>query len=391
MTSLEPDETERVVAAAGRVAANSAWYARRLAISGFNVEPTFDRIPILTETDLAAGYYGSDEQDGGSTFATSGTTSGSGRRVAWPAVDHRRYVGQRASLFHSLLGDTCRTACADLGTGHAQASALEIFERLGLEAYEIDVSEPIDRHVTVLRSRRPDLLYTMPVILERIVGAGGPGYVPRWIVVLGDMAPRSWRRAMERRLGMRPGRIVDVFGSIEVGAIAYSDDEHGRYLFHEHILPEAAAPGRPRPDGGQLLVLTSTERCAFPAVRYAAGDLVSGLRPVVVAGRRRWAFDSHLGREGTMVKHGEALSLPVMTERIAAVAPGVAWSVRRDGLEAVIEIDERAYTPALADAVRHAVREAHPAVDAMIVSGLVGDLRVEPRVFAVGSAKRWIR
>jgi hypothetical protein len=92
-----------------------------------------------------------------------------------------------------------------------------------------------------------------------------------------------------------------------------------------------------------------------------------------------------------MIKHGEALSLPLMTERIAAVAPGVAWSVRREGLEAVIEIDARAYSPALAQAVRRAVREAHPAVDAMIVSGLIGDLRVEPRAFATGSAKRSIR
>ena len=393
VSRLSEGEMDRVVAAADRAAAHSAWYRQRLDAGGFSERPTFERVPILTEDELAAGYYVADD-DGeghGAVFRTSGTTSGARRAVAWPALDHERYVIARAELFRTLLGDSCASGCADLGTGHAQASALEIFADLGLEAFEIDVSTPIDGHVAALRAWQPDVLYTMPVILERIVGAGGPGYVPRWIVVLGDMAPRAWRRAMERRLGMDEGRIVDVFGSIEVGAIAYSDDEHGRYLFHEHIIPEPMPAPRSRSAGAQLLVLTSIERDGFPAVRYAAGDIVSGLRPVVVGGRRRWAFDAHLGREGTMVKHGEALSLTVMTERIAAVAPGVAWSVRREGLGAVIEIDESVWSPALASAVRRAVREAHPAVDAMIVSGLIVDLRVEPRTFTPANTKRSVR
>ena len=62
-----------------------------------------------------------------------------------------------------------------------------------------------------------------------------------------------------------------------------------------------------------------------------------------------------------------------------------------DEREAVIEIDAHAWSPALAEAVRRAVRDAHPAVDAMIASGLIGDLRVEPRAFVTGSAKRSIR
>ena len=392
---LTSAERDRVVAAARRAAQHSAWYADRLAACGFAESHTFDNVPVLTEADFAAGYYRAPERaadaHGNAAFTTSGTTSGVGRRVDWPLADHQRYVEQRAALFRSLMADSCGTAVADLGTGHAQASAVEIFASLGLEGHEIDVSTPIDGHVRALREWQPDLLYTMPVILERIVGAGGPGYVPRWIVVLGDMAPRPWRTAMAKRLGMAAGRIVDVFGSIEVGAIAYSDDEHERYLFHEHIVPEAIASPTSRSDGGQLLVLTSTERDGFPAVRYVASDIVSGLRPVELDGRRRWAFDAHLGREGTMIKHGEALSLPLMTERIAAVAPGVAWSVRREGLEAIIEIDAQAYSPDLADAVRRAVREAHPEVEVMIASGLIGDLRVEPRAFATAGAKRSIR
>ena len=393
---LDADEQSRVIAAALGAARSSRWYASRLAQAGFGDAPTMDHVPVISEADLRAGYYAADPGDdtdsqSTSLFATSGTTTGSGRRVSWPRGDDVRYVAQRARLFRSWIGASCDSACADLGTGHAQARALEIFRVLGLDGHEIDVRLPVEEHVAILRALQADLLYTVPVILERIVGASGPGYTPKWVVVLGDLAPRPWRRAMERRIGMAKGHIVDVFGSIEVGAIAYSDDEHERYLVHEHIIPEQVAPADPRGDGGQLLVLTSTARDGFPAVRYAAGDIVRNLRPVEAAGRRRWAFDSHLGREGTWIKHGEALSLPVITERIGTVAPGVAWAVRRDGLEVVIEIDEHGYSPAVAAAVRSAVREAHPAVDKMIRSGLVGDIGVEARALPDGTSKRPIR
>ena len=390
--ALTDEEKARVVVAAEHAAQHSPWYATHLAAADFTEAPTFEHVPVLTEADLAQGYYDSDDSHGDQgTHVTSGTTSGVGRKVSWPPGDHRGYVEQRARLFSSFLDTSCRTACADLGTGHAQASALEIFGALSLQAHEIDVTTPIDGHVAALRRWRPDLLYTMPVILERIVGASGPGYIPKWIVVLGDLAPRSWRRAMEQRLGMVARHIVDVFGSIEVGAIAYSDDAHDRYLFHEHIIPEQIAPAAPRSERGELLVLTSTERDGFPAVRYVAGDMVSGLRSVVVAGQTRWAFDAHLGREGTMIKHGEALSLAVVTGCIAAVAPGVTWSLRRDGYEAVVEIDARSYSPAVASEIGRAVRAAHPAVDAMIGSGLIGDIRVEPRAFPDTRSKRVIR
>ena len=269
------------------------------------------------------------------------------------------------------------TACADLGTGHAAASALEIFERAGLDGTELEVSRPIDEHVDFLRSTRPDLLYTMPMILERIVAAGGPGYVPTVIVVVGDLAPPEWRDAMAARLDMDSGQIHDVLGSIEVGAIAYSDEDSGGYRFHEHILPEIIPAPRAEQPGAGLLVITSLERDGFPAVRYAAGDIVDGLRLFELDGVRRWGYRRHLGREGNELKHGEMLGLDAIGIAIATSAPGVAWGIRRRGLEVVIELDEGAYSDELADVVRAAVRASHPATDQMIASGLVGDIGVE--------------
>jgi len=382
---LDESEEARIVDAATRAAGRFQWYAAMLDAAGGP--------PILREDALATTYYAptADEALPDETvYLTSGTSSGARKRVRWTTLDHQRYVGHRAQLFRSFLGDSCRTAAADLGTGHAAASGLEIFEQLGLSGGQIDVAWPIERHIELLRAGRQDLLYTMPMILERLVAAGGLGYVPHWVVVLGDVAPPAWRAAMEARLGMKPGRIVDVFGSIETGAIAYSDGSAGGYQFHEHILPEVTEPTEPRTDDAKLLVLTSLERDGFPVLRYASGDLVSGLRAVTVDGRRRWAFDQHLGREGAEIKHGEMLSMYTMADAIGTAAPGVAWSVRRVGMEVVIELDERGYSTEIADAVRRAVRNAHPPVDRMIRSGLVGDIAIEPRAFPDGTAKRQI-
>jgi fumarate---(S)-2,3-diaminopropanoate ligase len=351
---LGREEASLVVDAARRAAQRFDWYADLLGGAGHAIE--FERVPLLGEAELATTYYASGTDEGAEmVFLTSGTSTGARKRVRWTKLDHDRYVEQRADLFSVITGGSCRSACADLGTGHAAASAIEIFERMGLESFEIDVGWPVDRHVELLQEHRPDLLYTMPMILDRIIAAGGPGYAPRYVAVLGDLAPAAWRASVARRMGMSADRVIDVFGSIEVGAIAYSDDRAGGCVFHDHIVPELLpAPNAVGADAG-LLALTSLARDGFPAVRYVSGDLVAGLRRRPVGGRLRWTYERHLGRIGDELKHGEMLSLHAVTEAIGEL-PALAWSVRRDGLEVVIEIDASSYSDELAERVRGGTR-----------------------------------
>lgn len=383
---LDAADAEKVVDAARRAAGRFPWYADKLSSAGFWDSPDLAHLPFLHEDDLESTYYADTAaaDDGtGTTYLTSGTATGARKGVSWPSHDDERYLDHRAAVFSRFLGDSCRTACADLGTGHAAGSALELFARLGLPGTEIDITWPLERHIETLSDTKPDLLYTMPMILERIVAAGGPGYVPRRVVVVGDLAPTEWRAAIARRLGMPAENIMDVFGSIELGAIAYSDDDVSGYLFHEHIVPEL--------DGDRLLALTSLQRDGFPAVRYVSGDVVAGLRRYSVRGTQRWGYQRHLGREGGERKHGEMLSVHSIGLALAEVAPGVTWDVRRSGLEVVIEIEEASFAPPLADTIKAAVRAANPDVDQMISSGLIGDIRVEPRAFEQVMTKRGAR
>ena len=367
---LNAEERTLIVEAARRAAVRFPWYEEMLRTSAFFAEPGLERIPLLHESDLVETYYAAERDPPGKLYTTSGTSTGAPKHVGWPTRDHQAYVAHRAAVFAPFLGDSSKTAAADLGTGHAAASALETFSALGLRGIVVDVSWPVERHLEALRDARPDFIYTMPMILERIVATGELGYTPRRIAVLGDLAPAEWRRAMAVRLGMEPRHILDVLGSIEVGAIAYSDDRLGANIFHSHIVPEMTEDG--------ILVLTSLERRGFPAVRFVSGDVVGGLRRIDLSGRSAWGYERHLGRRGDELKHGEMLSLHTIAVVMAETAPGASWDVRRVGHEAVIEIEAAAYSDEVAEKVRAQVRAAHPAVDQMITSGLVGDIGVEP-------------
>src|SRR3954452_20506748 len=158
---------------------------------GFFERRELAAVPILRDDDLERTYYATSVAPDANeqTFFTSGTATGVRKQVRWSARDHERYVRHRAEFFGSLIADDCRTACSDLGTGHAASSATEIFAALALEATDIDVSWPVERHVERLRESQPDILYTMPMILEHVVANGGPGCAPRWVFVLGDLAP----------------------------------------------------------------------------------------------------------------------------------------------------------------------------------------------------------
>jgi phenylacetate-coenzyme A ligase PaaK-like adenylate-forming protein len=384
---LDESEKRRIQTAARRAAARFTWYDRVLDDLPDGASAHGIPVPLLSEDDLATTYYASEGWGRRRTYVTSGTSTGIPKRVWWPEHDHRKYVEQRACLIQSFVGGACESACADLGTGHAADSALEVFARAGLRAAQIDVRLPIAAHVAWLRRDRPDLLFTMPMILERIISEGRLGYVPRRLAVVGDVAPIEWRAAIAERLGMDPIHILDVLGSIEVGAIAYSDIRAGGYVFHRHIIPEVFDDSGAPAQTGQLAV-TSLARTGFPAVRYVSGDIVSGFRRFETEHGPRWGYERHLGRRGNELKHGEMLSVHAIAVALAKAAPGAAWSVRRSGLEVVIEIDRLSYSIATANAVRAEIRNSHPDVDTMIRSGLVGDIQVEPVSFTGATAKR---
>jgi phenylacetate-coenzyme A ligase PaaK-like adenylate-forming protein len=102
----------------------------------------------------------------------------------------------------------------------------------------------------------------MPAILDRISAAPGFHFSPKKVIVLSDLAPEGWRRMVAERLFIRFEDVLDLFGSTEIGAIAYYEAQTGLYHFHEHIIPELQLLPRSCPGGtfnadAGVLVVTS--------------------------------------------------------------------------------------------------------------------------------------
>ncbi|MCZ9340474.1 hypothetical protein NGM37_22200, partial [Streptomyces sp. TRM76130] len=201
-------------------------------------------------------------------------SGGQRKRILYSPADDDAYVAQRRQLFAEFTRSVPpgAVAVADLGTGHAAASARRVFLELGFEAHDIDFTRPVDEHVAKLNAWRPEVFFTMPMILDRLLQARpGLDIRPRKIMVVGDVAPPAWRAHVAERFGLRHEDVLDVFGSIEIGAIAYSCVQTGLYHFHDHILPEVLHPEElthltendrvpSRQEGSGALLLTSFTR-----------------------------------------------------------------------------------------------------------------------------------
>lgn len=294
------------------------WYKR--LIGGEKTSYSLQNLPLMTSEILDTHYYTQFSDPSLAVYRTSGTSTGRRKAIFYSEEDDKNYIDIKTKLFGELLaGSGCTRALADMGTGHAANTALSIFERLGLEKSSIPFDLPIEQHIERLQAFKPELLYTMPSILDHIVyAAGNPrDFGIRKIILVGEIATLGWQRNMSRLFGLDPRDIVDTYGSIEMGTIAYYSHELGRYILADGIFAEGlgteALGGDLRPLGKNesILVLTSTVRKMMPAIRFVTYDVVRDFRPVMIGGVEKQSFASIVKRVGRELKHGEKLACTI--------------------------------------------------------------------------------
>lgn len=392
---------DRLPALVRETCARFPWYAQLLHEGGLDESSPLEALPVIDERCLTEHYYTAshDHWPDAMEYRTSGTSSGRRKRVLYSPEDHRAYLDQRWELFRRFLADVpARTvAVADLGTGHAAASAREILTDLDFDARDIDFRSPIDEHVERLNQWAPTVLFTMPMILDRMLQTDRLAIRPRKLIVVGDVAPPNWRRHVAEQFGIGFDDVLDIVGSIEIGAIAYFCAETGLYHFHGHLLAEALPVSTVYPDSGVelpaesgILLLTSSSRSYFPALRFVTDDVVTGLRTLSWDGRDVTAFERIEGRFGGDLKHGERVSQHDLCAAVNHAFPGAPFEVVGDhGLEIRVVAD--AITSEQVAAVRAHLMDACPDVAQMVESGLVRDIEViaiRPDELSAGNAKR---
>ncbi|MGF9713795.1 CoF synthetase [Paenibacillus sp. JMULE4] len=350
--------------------------------SGIN---RLQELPLMTADIFETYYYHRPHDPSLAVYRTSGTGSGRRKAILYSEEDDTNYIQIKTKLFGELTaGSGCIKALADMGTGHAANTALDIFERLGMEGRSIAFELPIERHIEELQTFQPDLLYTMPSILDHIVYAteNPRAFGIRKIMLVGEIAPPEWQRNMARLFGLDPSDIIDTYGSIEIGTIAYYSHDLGRYilvdgLFAEGIGAQELDEGlEPLGDNEKILVLTSFVRTMLPAIRFVTYDVVRDFRPVMVDGVMKQSFQSIVKRVGRELKHGEKISLYDIEQAVYRHVEDAIIRVKVRNNVLAVQIKSKSEMDSVLPAIREEIRACIPEIGMMIRNRLLDDIEV---------------
>lgn len=356
---------------------------------------SWNGLPLITSAMLEQHYYTDNnpllQRTDCSCYRTSGTSSGRRKMIWYSPRDEEAYLRIKLDVFRTILGGKgYRRALSDMGTGHAEATAVDVFRQLGMEVESVSFRLPIGKHLERLAAFRPEVLYTMPSILERILLASDnpASYGIRHVILVGEIASKGWIQRAAEQLGIGIEQITDTYGSIEIGTIAYYSHPHGRYLFAEGIYAEgfgaeAIDDGlEPLPEAEeQVLVLTSMVREAFPALRYVTYDVVRDLRPIMVDGAPRQSFQSLVKRVGPDLKHGEKISIYDIEDVVFRHMSEASVRVKVAGNALCVHVYSPKASDSTLEGIRHDVENRIPEIGDMIRSGILEGIQVVGGVF----------
>ncbi|GIP38566.1 hypothetical protein J31TS4_18460 [Paenibacillus sp. J31TS4] len=377
---LAPDRLRQKIEDTARI---FPWYAELLRDREVR---TLTDLPLLTPELLERHYYHSPPDDPAlHVYRTSGTSSRKRKQIVYSAEDDQRYLDIKAEVYARFLeGANVQKAFADMGTGHAAGTAAQVFRQIGLEEEGISFQQPIAEHVERLTAFRPQLLYTMPSILDSIVQAAPDpqAFGIRKIILVGEIASREWIQRVAGVFGIRPEDIMDTYGSIELGTIAYFCHELGRYVFVRDMVAEGLRAQEADErleelgDEERILVLTSLARRMFPALRFVTNDVVRGFRTDTVGGRQVQSFHSIVKRVGPELKHGEKISLYDIEEVVYRHVAEAAIRVQVKDNRLTVYIRSRTLNAEAAANIRAEVQSQIPEIGEMIRCGILEEINV---------------
>jgi fumarate---(S)-2,3-diaminopropanoate ligase len=366
-----------------RVRHNFSWYDNLVTDTGYDERANPYQLPYITESILNDNYYESDlsNLENSHVYLTSGTSTGRRKKVIYSLQEHLDYINQRKEIFSKFISSDCQVACCDLGIGHAADSAAEIFKMLGMKHFNIDHRKPIDEHIEMLNIYQPDVILTMPVILTNIISTNQLKFKPKKIIVVGDVASKTWKNNVVDHFCLQKKDLLDIVGSTEVGSIAYECNECGLYHFDNHIIPEVIKSSElyknfKLQNSSNILVLTSTTRNYFPAIRFVTNDLIEGFEIHECCGENKFSFEKILGRIGSELKHGEKISLYDISEAVNKFLPEAKFDVYKDNHSFIIKVCSAHFTFEIAEMIKNFVRELNPDIDKMIKSSLIEDIQI---------------
>lgn len=276
-------------------------------------------LPLMGQELLEKHYYSKLDDSSYSVYMTSGTSNESRKKVYYSKKDDDEYIRIKSEIYKKILSDLNGhiKAFADMGTGHAASTARIVFEQLGCETRSISFELDIKEHIGMLSEFKPDVLYTMPSILDSIIAHTDnvKTFGIKKIILVGEIASKEWIAKIAKNFGILSSQIYDTYGSIEIGTLAYYSHEHSKYILAEGLFAEGLLPEEINDnyeelrENERIIVLTSLVRDTFPALRFVTFDVVRDLQTEIIDGKKVQTFTSIVKRIGNEIKHGEKISI----------------------------------------------------------------------------------
>jgi len=343
------------------------------------------QLPFLTEDLLLKNYYNNCTNKNNNTleYKTSGTTSGSPKKILFSHEDHATYVKQRAYFLHNHFNKKCNNAAFVLGRGHVSDSLCEIFNLLKIDAKRFYHNQHINFIIKNLNKLNPDILYTMPAVLDVLISTKNLKISPKKICIGGDVATAIWKQNVCDFFNLKTTDLLDIFGSTEIGNIAYFDHSLKKYKFCEHIFPEIIEPNVLFPNikhantEAKILVLTSFSRMSFPAIRYVTYDLICGFKKIERNNKQIYIFDKCIGRIGSEFKHGVRISMYDIEHAVNKIIPNTLFSISDNEGKLKILIHKNDITKTQIENIRKHILNTNNTLFKMIKAGSVNDIIIE--------------
>lgn len=378
MTELEFNE---VKAHFEEIASNFSWYSDLLG------QKTGNDVPLITAEVLEKNYYLAEAANDMIVYRTSGTSSGQRKQILYNDFDESRYLKNKTLIFKNFLDKSIvplKKVLCDMGTGHAANTGTTIFGSLGFDTRSISFEKPVEEHITELVNVKPNVLYTMPSILDRIIhAADAPKEMGiKKIILTGEIASSVWQEKIAETFGINRTDILDTYGSIELGVVGYFNHDEACYVIADDIIAEGVRAEEIDPtfssldDNERVLVITSTIRSAFPAVRFVTYDVVRNFKKKLINGESKYTFEAVVKRIGKEYKHGEKISFYDIESIVYKHLTEAIIQVNIENNELYVDIQSKELNDTKIADIRANIANSIPEIAKMIENGLINEIKV---------------
>jgi phenylacetate-coenzyme A ligase PaaK-like adenylate-forming protein len=367
---------------AGNIGKRFPWYGTLIEKSA-----SFDELPFMSREILDENYYNKLDQADFITFTTSGTSKGIKRKIFFSPEEIAYNNGQKVNLFGNFIGSNDNVAIV-VGIGLAASSAENVFKALNKKAFVISHNDPLEKLIAEFDKYHPQVLYTMPSLLDSILELSAEIDISniKKIITVGEILSPGARNKAANILKIQPGDILNTYGCVELGLLAYECDHCQRFHVMENLFPETVEKVGEQSFGKSsdpigVFVITSLWRENIPAIRYITYDLVEDLAETHCQNQNYFTFKRILGRIGNEFKHGERISLYDIESSLLYVLPDASFRIVIKNNQVVVELADKNYSQAQLKEAGMRINGANSAVETMIENKFLKkiDLKVIPK------------